>query len=196
MAVESRDVIIKVAILALIIGLMVFLVAYNKNTTRLGTEKFQLGAPIEAIAANPKRHADEPTDKEAADAKNNNIASVAAASPDIGMFQEVDFGADSKFPRECFPRDKVTPQDLMPSIDAINSQYVQMNPLGQGDVSNQNFLTAGYHIGINTQGQSLRNPNLSIRSEPPNPRDVVSPWNQSTIEPDLNRRPLEIGGCM
>ena len=41
----------------------------------------------------------------------------------------------------------------------------------------------------------MRNPNLQIRSEPANPQVKVSPWLQSTIEPDSNRRPLEIGGC-
>ena len=39
--------------------------------------------------------------------------------------------------------------------------------------------------------QSLRNANLNLRSEPPNPQVKVSPWLQTTIEPDLNRRPLE-----
>jgi hypothetical protein len=57
-----------------------------------------------------------------------------------------------------------------------------------------NFLTAGYHIGINTVGQTLRNANRQLRSEPLNPQVPVSPWLQTTIEPDTNRRPLEIGG--
>jgi hypothetical protein len=49
-------------------------------------------------------------------------------------------------------------------------------------------------VGINTQGSSLRNSNLQIRSEPPNPRmNTNSPWNVSTIESDQYRRPLEIG---
>ena len=39
----------------------------------------------------------------------------------------------------------------------------------------------------------LRNANLQLRSEPPNPQLKVSPWSQSTIEPDVNRRPLELG---
>jgi hypothetical protein len=39
----------------------------------------------------------------------------------------------------------------------------------------------------------LRNANLQIRSEPPNPQMTVGPWNQSTIEPDFMRPPLEIG---
>ena len=45
-----------------------------------------------------------------------------------------------------------------------------MNPMGAGDVANVSLLRAGYHIGINTVGQSLRNANLQLRSEPANPQ--------------------------
>lgn len=97
-------------------------------------------------------------------------------------------------PTDCFPKDKLTPEELLPR-DAANSEWAQVNPSGQGCVKNQNFLTSGYHMGINSIGSTLRNPNLQLRSEPPNPRERVGPWMQSTIEPDLNRRPLEINGC-
>jgi hypothetical protein len=99
-----------------------------------------------------------------------------------------------KLPKDCFPKDKLTADDLLPK-DAANSKWAQVNPAGQGDLKDKNFLNAGFHVGINTVGTSLRNANLSIRSEPPNPQVKVSPWNQTTIEADLNRRPLEIGGC-
>jgi hypothetical protein len=56
-----------------------------------------------------------------------------------------------------------------------------------------NLLKAGYNIGIDTVGSSLRNGNLQVRSEPPNPTTIVSPWMNTTIEPDLMRAPLEIG---
>lgn len=46
-------------------------------------------------------------------------------------------------------------------------------------------------IGVNTQGGSLRNANLDIRSAPPIDKKDVSPWLNSTISPDLYRRPLE-----
>ena len=100
----------------------------------------------------------------------------------------------SKLPKDCFPKDKLTAEDLLPK-DSANSKWAQVNPAGQGDVKDQNFLNAGFHVGINTVGNSLRNPNMQLRSEPPNPQMKVSPWNQTTIESDLNRRPLEIGGC-
>lgn len=97
-------------------------------------------------------------------------------------------------PKDCFPKDKLTPEELLP-MDAANSEWAQVNPTGQGNVKNQNFLTSGYHMGINSVGSTLRNSNMQLRSEPPNPREKVSPWMQSTIEPDLNRKPLEINGC-
>ena len=106
-------------------------------------------------------------------------------------FRTVDF-SENKLPSDCFPRDRLTAEDLLPS-DAANSKWAQVNPAGQGDVSNQNFLTAGWHVGINTVSGSLRNANLQLRSDPPNPRGSW-PIMQSTIEPDLIRKPLEIGG--
>ena len=94
-------------------------------------------------------------------------------------------------PNECYPKDVLTPQDLLPQDS--NSTWAQTVPSGQGSLGDQNFLNAGFHVGINTVGQSLRNANLQLRSEPANPQLKVSPWLQSTIEPDVNRRALEIG---
>lgn len=99
----------------------------------------------------------------------------------------------NQFPKDCYPKDQLTPKELLPQDS--NSKWAQANPAGQGELKDQNFLNAGHHIGINTVGQSLRNANLQLRSEPPNPQLKVSPWLQSTIEPDTNRKPMEIGGC-
>ncbi len=98
----------------------------------------------------------------------------------------------SQLPSECYPKDVLSSADLLPR-DA-NSLWAQVSPSGQGSLADQNFLTSGFHIGINTVGQSLRNANRQFRSEPLNPQVKVSPWQQSTIEPDINRRPLEIQG--
>lgn len=109
------------------------------------------------------------------------------------QYKPVDF-MQGTTPNDCFPRDKLTAEDLLPK-DAANSKWAQVNPAGQGELMNQNFITAGYHVGINTVGNSLRNGNMQLRSEPINPQIKVSPWNQTTIQPDLNRRPLEINEC-
>ena len=99
--------------------------------------------------------------------------------------------AGNALPNECYPKDVLTPQDLLPQDS--NSTWAQTVPSGQGSLGDQNFLNAGFHVGINTVGQSLRNANLQLRSEPANPQLKVSPWLQSTIEPDVNRRAMEIG---
>jgi hypothetical protein len=50
--------------------------------------------------------------------------------------------------------------------------------------------TDRYIIGINTVGQSLKNATYDIRGTVPNPKFIVSPWNNSTFEPDFNLKPL------
>jgi len=94
-------------------------------------------------------------------------------------------------PTSCSNANIQNPSDLLPKD--TNSQWAQLNPSGKGELANINLLKAGYHIGIDTIGQTLRNANLQIRSEPPNPQLYVGPFNQSTIEPDYFRPPLEIG---
>jgi hypothetical protein len=94
-------------------------------------------------------------------------------------------------PSSCSQSNIQNPAELLPKDS--NSQWAQLNPSGKGELANVNLLKAGYHIGIDTIGQTLRNANLQIRSEPPNPQLSVGPWNQSTIEPDFMRVPLELG---
>jgi len=94
-------------------------------------------------------------------------------------------------PSSCSKPNVQNPAELLPKDS--NSQWAQLNPSGKGELANVNLLKAGYHIGIDTVGQTLRNANLQIRSEPPNPQMNVGPWNQTTIEPDFMRVPLELG---
>lgn len=100
------------------------------------------------------------------------------------------FGA-AEAPAGCYPRDQLTPSELLPRD--MNSIWAEQNPMGPGSLKGKNFLSAGALIGVNTVGQSLRNANLQVRSEPPNPQMPVSIFNQSTISPDISHRPLEIG---
>lgn len=50
--------------------------------------------------------------------------------------------------------------------------------------------TERYVIGVNTVGQSLKNASYDIRGTIPNPKFTISPWNNSTYEPDFNLKPL------
>jgi hypothetical protein len=104
------------------------------------------------------------------------------------MLGSVPMAAGQK-PAGCYPREQINPSELLPQDN--NSMWAQMNPAGAGDIQGKNFLSAGALIGVNTIGQSLRNANYQLRSEPPNPQMKVGPWMQSTVEPDLLRRSLE-----
>lgn len=108
------------------------------------------------------------------------------------------YSMDSNFEEERnnshFPKEQLSAEELLPQNNS-SDLWAKVNPEGEGSLEGKNFLQSGYHIGINTVGQTLRNANMQLRSEPPNPQVKVSPWQQSTIEPDLGRKPMEIGGC-
>ncbi len=100
-------------------------------------------------------------------------------------------------PSTCYPQPALKAEDLLPKEDSAAIQEFNIaKPAGDGILSGINMLDAGFHVGVNTVGQSLRNANRQLRSEPPNPQVQVSPWQMSSIGPDLLRRPLEDGeGC-
>jgi hypothetical protein len=83
------------------------------------------------------------------------------------------------------------PNDLLPKDE--NSQWGELNQINANNITTPDLLQAGYHIGLDTIGQTLRNANLQERSDPIIPKSVIGPWNQSTIEPDFGRTPLEVG---
>ena len=93
----------------------------------------------------------------------------------------------------CFPRSQLSPDELLPQSDC--NVWSQNNPQGDGSLADRNFLQAGWATGISSVGSTNRNANLQLRSEPPNVQVAVSPWMQSTINPDIMRKPLEVGGC-
>jgi hypothetical protein len=87
------------------------------------------------------------------------------------------------------------PSDLLPQDK--NSQWATLNPsLNPNNVIIPDLLEAGYHVGLDTIGQTLRNANQQLRSDPVIPKRDVGIWNLSTVEPDLGRVGFEVGaGC-
>lgn len=129
-------------------------------------------------------------------APNSNARGGNPAGANDGTFY-VDYapvnsgdGNMAGMPSNCNSQSMNTPSDLLPND---NNSGWGLKPMGSGDFMGVNFLNAGYLIGIDTIGSTLRNANQQIRSEPPNPQLIVSPWNNTTIEPDAFRQPLEVG---
>jgi hypothetical protein len=143
--------------------------------------------PAAAPPAAPTQEAKKEEKKETSkfeDYSGEGFADLTAYQGPAGM-------TNAEAPAGCYPRDQLTPSELLPKDMA--SIWAEQNPMGPGSLKGKNFLSAGALIGVNTVGQSMRNANLQVRSEPPNPQVAVSIFNQSTISPDFSHRPLEIG---
>ena len=95
-------------------------------------------------------------------------------------------------------QDVANPSELLPkdnNKDMVN-QWASLNPVSQNNPQMPDLLQAGYHIGLDTIGQTMKNANLQLRSDPIIQKSEIGPWNQSTIEPDLMRVPLEVGSSI
>lgn len=102
---------------------------------------------------------------------------------------------DEEHGRDCGEENEdgeMSPGDLLPKNKNVE-EFEKQFPTGSGDLTAKNFLVAGYNSGINTVSSSLRNANLQLRSDPYIEPKQISPFLQSTILPDQNRKSLEIG---
>lgn len=190
--------VISIVILTILIGIVIL--KYTSCSRVVNAEKFS-EYNIQGVVQAPRAISVADNSPATPDSASSGIGAYSPSNP-LGNSEyssvSVETSADGTVPGPaptptCYPRDRLTAEDLLPK-DAANSKWSQLNPIGQGNVQDQNFLTAGYHVGVNTQGQSLRNANYQLRSEPSNPQISVSPWSISTIEPDINRKAFEIGG--
>ncbi len=163
-----------------LVGLIVLVVA-------IGGYSMNKGSLISGMSGNRQRQADEVVD--AVQADNN----VHPSQPlgENSDFQNVSGMTSRQAAPGCSRQSMEDPAALLPKDS--NSAWASLNPTGQGSLNDVNLLKAGHHLGIDTVGNSLRNANLQVRSEPANPQLNIGPWNNTTIEPDVMRVPLEIG---
>jgi hypothetical protein len=151
----------------------------NKNTFQLGMSNGMDMKSEPTILSNASK---KPLAKSVVGATQAN-----GYAPYNGVAQSVSNSATTS---SAMNKPLVNPSDLLPSD--TNSVFAALNPVT--NMKNVNLLNSRVHNGINTQGGSLRNANLQLRSEPPNPRTNTNcPWNISTIETDKFRKELEIG---
>ena len=125
--------------------------------------------------------------------EDKKVTSNVVASEGLGKNERfLPVSGMNRTPTSCYPQNTLTPDDLLPKNKSEQiKQFNNENPDGEGILKGVNYLDAGFHVGVNTVGQSLRNANLQLRSEPANPQVNVSPWMNTTIGPDLARKPLE-----
>jgi len=118
---------------------------------------------------------------------------TVAAAEESGNEGQMAVQGYPRTPSTCYPQQTLKPEDLLPEDQAKAAGEFASSAITADGLMGVNMLKAGEHVGVNTVGQSLRNANRQLRSEPPNPQVNVSPWMNSNIGPDLMRRPLETG---
>ena len=199
--------VVLIALVLLIVSFVVY--QYNPSLFRFLRRGEGFADAADASAASKKKEMDDaakkamPTksgfvnmDSDNQDEEEQKVPPPSVQSaPSEGFADLSSYEGPAKFgsaeaPAGCYPRDQLTPAELLPKD--MNSIWAEQNPMGPGSLKGKNFLSAGALIGVNTVGQSLRNANLQIRSEPPNPQVPVSIFLQSTIGPDISHRSLEI----
>jgi hypothetical protein len=182
MAGSNNTVVISFSIAMFLLLILLLVVTYNSKCQMDNVERFYTNS-------NTSVGSNDIATRNIESISSGNGAGVKPASYTSSVYKEIEQKPNEEpeiLPTQtagtCVNKDRLTSADLLP-IDA-NSKWAELNPQCSGDVQDQNYLTAGHHIGINTVGQSLRNANLQLRYEPPNPQIPVSPWQISTIEPD------------
>jgi hypothetical protein len=85
-------------------------------------------------------------------------------------------------PEELFDAQKYLPQE-------VNDDWFELVPEAIS-VKNRHLINITKPIGVNTIGSSKKNASHDLRGAPSCPKFVVSPFLNSSIEPDNNLKPL------
>ena len=188
---KNKNKFVNLFILIGIVVLVGVLLKYNNKKTliqdSMGNNIFANAAEVEAPASG------EAAPKPAGD-NTEPVATGAqpVATTDGNQYLAVNgLSSGNKPTNKCNNQPVMDPKELLPSDS--NNEWSNIMP--NNDLKNVGMLNAGHHVGINTVGSSLRNANLQIRSEPVIPQTNIGPWNNTTIEADSLRRPLEIGAA-
>lgn len=165
------------------LGLIAFgvYILFNYLSSKSGYGQESLNSKMNTVYKNNEEHEE----------REHEIKPSEESLGKINEYAAMDGSSDNLIIPSSSSEHTQDPSELLPKD--VNNEWARLNPSGNGELTQVNLLKAGYHIGIDTIGQSLRNANLQIRSEPPNPQLNVGPWNQSTITPDFMRVPLELG---
>jgi hypothetical protein len=111
-----------------------------------------------------------------------------------GLHDSSDRDDNRDFTYKKRPYTRRTPGDVKDQFDSskvlpveIEEDWFDIEPLlTTKKIKDTHLLHPKVHMGVNTVGSSLRNGTHDLRGDIPNPKINVSPWLNSTIEPDTN----------
>jgi len=83
--------------------------------------------------------------------------------------------------------DKFNADELLPQNSTASDVFEDVQATS---IKNPHMINIARPYGVDTVSSSLKNASRDVRGNVTNPRRIVSPWNNSSIEPDLNLRGL------
>ena len=161
-----------IAVVALVVG--VAILSYS-NTKSFSMDGYEDGGALQkpSMSAQPSSYS----------SNTNSLAQPSVADTSAQNVVPVPDGPVMGNDYAMRPVNNVS--DLLPNDS--NAEWAKLNP-GLNAGATPDLLSAGT---INRT--PLRNSNQQYRSDPVIPKQDVGPWNQSTIDMDISRIPLEIG---
>jgi hypothetical protein len=162
---------------------------HNPNPVQNIIEKFE--QPVEPMQ--PAQTAQQPEQKQisiSVPIVNDEIFNPNNIEFDYGDATSVNYTLNVK----DNPMDVKTKQDKLSSSDLLPGKSDQKwfeNPDVGIKIEDANLLSdAVQKVGVDTVGQTRKNPSYDIRGTVPCPKFQISPWNNSTTEPDYNLKSL------
>ena len=167
---------------------------YSTNSVNNCTENFdQYSAPAPAPYANLVYRPDNLNSYDNQESKKFNPYTPSAEfTAQAG--QGFNLGVDTKDPNlERYfsqappPKTAIISDDLLPKK---NENWFETPSVGS-KLDDANLLAdAIFKVGVDTVGNTKKNPSYDIRGTIANPKFPISPWNNSSYEPDNNLRSL------
>lgn len=84
--------------------------------------------------------------------------------------------------KQMTDEDKFNPSELLPAQTGPSDWF---DDIDQIDVKNAHLLNIYRPVGVNTIGTTHKNPTTDIRGDIPNPKTIVSPFLNSSYDPDM-----------
>ena len=158
----------------------------NRNTTQ--SNKMAQEMAKQFSSQQPMSYGDNPAGNPVGNynERQNNFGALDQGFMLLGPNSMIDAKFDKVMPKET--RTALTSGQLLPREE--NKDWFQVPNSKFNLLQAVDLEVPEIKIGVDTVGQSRKNATYDLRAAPPNPKFIVSPWSNSTIEPDYNTKPL------
>lgn len=168
------DILLTIVLGGAIIGAAVFAIREGKNSEPEGFSPVDTSAAGKAEDDHGKTDDDEPT-------MDDYWSPLSSSKDDVAQYKDKVLSSFSN----VSAKNELNATEFLPQELNVSWFDKDFNQIKEVDTDNLIDISQ-YAGGVDTVGQSLKNPSYDIRGNIPNPKSVISPFLNSSIEPDTN----------